>query len=58
MSRSLYPAICHDLSIQQYVMDLFDNFIDPGLKFIKKKATQGMDTVSQFIGQYPDILSH
>ena len=27
-------------------MELFDNFIDPGLKFVKRKATQGMKAVS------------
>ena len=26
-------------------MDLFDTYIDPGLKFIKKEAIQGMDAV-------------
>lgn len=31
--------------MQKYLMDLFDTYIDPGLKFIKKEATQGMDAV-------------
>ena len=30
---------------QQYILGLFDSFIDPGLKFIKKKAVQAMDAV-------------
>ena len=27
-------------------MNLFDTFIDPGLKFVKKQAVQGMQAVS------------
>ena len=30
---------------QKYILNLFDNFIDPGLKFIKKNCIQTIDQV-------------
>ena len=32
------------------MMDPFDTYIDPGLKFIKKEAIKGMDAVSATMG--------
>ena len=37
---------------QKYILNLFDNFIDPGLKFIKKNCIQTIDQVRSTVHVY------
>ena len=32
-------------SLQQYIMELFNSYVDAGLKFVKKSCSQGIDQV-------------
>ena len=32
--------------LQKYLMELFDTFLDPALKFVRKQAVQLIDAVS------------
>jgi len=32
-------------NIQQYIIELFSNYVDPGLKFVRKSCSQGIDQV-------------
>ncbi len=31
--------------IQEYILNMFDTYVDPGLKFIKKQSVQGIQAV-------------
>jgi len=33
------------VNIQQYIIELFCNYVDPGLKFVRKSCSQGIDQV-------------
>ena len=32
-------------SLKQYIMELFNSYVDAGLKFVKKSCSQGIDQV-------------
>ena len=33
--------------LQQYIMELFNSYVDAGLKFVKKSCSQGIDQVNK-----------
>ena len=33
------------IGIQKYIIELFDNYVNPGLKFVRKSCLQGIDQV-------------